>query len=81
MACTYILFSEKTGKFYTGSTHEDDSVIRLYAHNSGKTKSTKFGQPWKLVYEEKYITYTEARSREIFLKTGVGRKWIHENLK
>ena len=78
MACTYILRSAKTDKFYIGSSHEDNAYSRLKSHNSGKTRSTKFGRPWVIIHEETFLTYTEARKREIFLKTGQGRKWIKE---
>lgn len=78
MACTYVLRSLKTNKFYVGSSHEDSADSRLNSHNSGKTKSTKFGRPWVIIHEETFLTYTEARKREIFLKTGQGRKWIME---
>lgn len=80
MPCIYVLRSRVTGKHYTGSSREDDSVKRLQQHNSGKTKSIKSGIPWILVYEEKYSTYTEARKREIFLKSGIGRKFLKEKL-
>jgi len=80
MACTYIIYSKITDKFYTGSTREDSPVKRIDAHNKGTTRSTKHGRPWILAYEEKYGTYTEARRRELFLKTGVGRSWIKENV-
>ena len=61
-----------------GSSHEENANSRLNSHNSGKTKSTKFGRPWVIIHEETFLTYTEARKRELFLKTGQGRKWIKE---
>lgn len=64
------------GKSYTGSTHENDPNKRFQNHNSGKVKSTKSGRPWKLVYTEKFDNYTEARKRELFLKTGKGRELL-----
>ncbi len=79
MAITYILFSEKTGKYYTGSTRAE-VAYRISAHNNGKTRSTKAGRPWVLVYEEYHESYSEAQKREMFLKSGVGRKWLVENL-
>ena len=78
MPCVYILYSENSNKFYTGSSRDDIPDNRLKAHNSGKTKSTKSGLPWILIHDEQYPDYTEARKREIFLKSGVGRKWIKE---
>ena len=79
MACVYILYSKQKNQFYKGSSHEDDHLQRLKAHNSGKVKSTKSGIPWKLAHIEFFTDYSSARKRELFLKTGPGRKWIKEN--
>ena len=78
MPCVYILQSQKTNKFYIGSSHEDTADIRLKSHNSGKTRSTKFGRPWVIIHQESFSSYTEARKKELFLKSGQGRKWIKE---
>ena len=77
MSYTYILYSSSTNKFYIGSSRRD-SQTRLEEHNQGKTKSTKAGVPWQFVWEEEHLHYSEARKREIFLKSGVGRNWIKE---
>ncbi len=58
MFYVYILLSEKTGKFYIGST--GDLEDRLFRHNSGWSKSTKSGRPWQLVYSETFSTRSEA---------------------
>ena len=79
MATVYVLYSDKSGKHYVGSSREDSSIRRLESHNKGKVRSTKYGRPWKVVIEERYETYTEARKRELFLKSGQGRKWIAGN--
>ena len=50
------------------------------AHNAGKTRSTKHGIPWEVIHFEKFEKYSEAFEREMFLKSGVGRKWIKENI-
>ncbi len=78
MAITYILFSVGSKKFYTGSSHDDAVEKRLLMHNQGKVKSTKNGKPWQCICVEKYNLYTDARKRELFLKSGVGRKWVNE---
>lgn len=62
----YILLSEKTGKYYIGSTGDIDD--RLYRHNSGQSKYTKSGLPWRLVYSEEYATRGEAVKRENEIK-------------
>ena len=80
MAVTYILYSQKTNRFYTGSSRTG-AAGRLAAHNAGRTRSTKSGRPWVLVAEEQHPTYADAQQREKFLKSGIGRKWINENFR
>ncbi|HEY4512158.1 MAG TPA: GIY-YIG nuclease family protein [Candidatus Paceibacterota bacterium] len=79
MPITYILFSQKIDKFYVGASKNNDINFRLSYHNTSKVRSTKFGRPWAIVRVEPIMAYTDARKRELFLKSGVGRKWIAEN--
>jgi putative endonuclease len=65
-----VLKSEKDSKRYIGSTN--DLVRRLHQHNSGQVTSTKNRKPFMMIYHEEYITETEARLRERFLKTHKG---------
>ena len=46
---------------------------RVAEHNNGKSLSTKGKRPWRLVYNEKYLTRSEAASREKYLKSVKGR--------
>ncbi|QQG45588.1 MAG: GIY-YIG nuclease family protein [Candidatus Sungiibacteriota bacterium] len=78
MPCIYILYSRSKNRFYVGSTRDDRPFVRLDSHNHGKVRSTKAGRPWALTYQEYYSNYHQARKREIFLKSGVGRTWIKE---
>ena len=78
MPCIYILRSNTKQKFYIGSSKKEDAEFRLKEHNAGRVRSTKFGRPWSVVYQEKYTNYSEARKRELFLKSGQGRKWFLE---
>ncbi len=78
MACIYVLISEKTKKFYIGSSRENNADLRFMAHNAGRTRSTKAGRPWRLVFEESCTDYTAARQRENFFKTGQGRRLLKE---
>ena len=80
MACIYVIYSKTRKKTYTGSSHDDNPSDRLKSHNYGKTRSTKNGKPWMIIHIENFDNYTEARKRELFLKSGVGRKWIKENI-
>ena len=78
MAYVYVLYNKDYNRHYIGSTRDLDA--RIKAHRSGKVRSTKAYRPWDLVYQEKFDDYSEARKRELFLKSGVGRKWISENI-
>jgi len=62
------------GRLYIGYT--EDIAERLNSHNSGKVRSTKAYKPYLIAYKEEYENKTEARKREIFLKSGKGREFI-----
>ena len=76
----YVLWSYKLHKRYVGSTGERPED-RLIKHNHSKTPFTSTGIPWILIHSESFPTLREARKRELFLKSGVGRKWLDENIK
>ena len=78
MPCVCILYSRSTGRFYVGSSRKGSADERLKSHNAGKSKSTKAGRSWNLIYEEQCSDYTDARKKENYLKSGVGRRWIKE---
>ena len=79
MYYVYILLSEKDGKFYTGSTN--DLKRRFNEHNSGQVDSTKNRLPMKLIYYEACIDEIDARAREKYLKSGMGKRYIRNRLK
>ncbi len=66
--------SEVNGYFYVGLTHSVSN--RVIQHNKGMTRSTKPYRPWKLFFFEKYETRAEARNREKYLKSGIGKDYI-----
>ena len=70
----YILYSDKTDKYYVGQT--EDIQNRLTQHNSGRNKSTKSGLPWVVKYTEEFLTKAEAAKREIEIKNKKSRKYI-----
>ncbi|MCD6283682.1 GIY-YIG nuclease family protein [bacterium] len=80
MYFVYVLKSKKDKKFYTGITN--DLQRRITQHNQGKfsTPSTRYRGPFTLVYFEKVNTRTEAREREKYLKSGVGREFLKSKL-
>ncbi len=63
----YILFSQSTGKFYTGQTQNIEN--RIIEHNSGETKSIKAGFPWKIVWKQELPTRAEAMALEKKIKS------------
>lgn len=67
MYTTYILKSDKNGKYYVGSTGHIEK--RITQHNSGYSRYTKNKGPFKLVYSENYQTGSEAKKREYYLKS------------
>ena len=79
MAFVYVLKSLKNGKRYIGSTNWTPEE-RLKKHNYGSNQFTKRNGPFELIYQESYANKTEARKRENFLKSGVGRKFLDEIL-
>ena len=62
----YVLESESTGRYYTGST--DDLTKRLDYHNRGLSPWTRGRGPWRLAYIEPYPTRGAAMQRERQLK-------------
>lgn len=72
MYYVYILYSRIKRQRYIGYT--DDLRRRIDEHNSGKTKSTILGKPWKLIYYQGFLSKTDARREELFLKSGKGRE-------
>ena len=73
---TYILYSMRLDRYYVG--HTGDLTTRIKRHNQGLTRSTKGGIPWQLVYEESYLSRSEAMHREHIIKKWKSRKLIEE---
>ncbi|MCB9033222.1 MAG: GIY-YIG nuclease family protein [Chitinophagales bacterium] len=70
----YVLKSVNFNRFYIGMS--GDVEKRLKEHNAGYTKSTKAYIPWILFFKEVHSDRIEARKREKYLKSGVGREYI-----
>ena len=78
----YFATSVTTNKTYVGSTSKEHEV-RVKEHNSGSNKWSKLNKPLKLVYFEKYECVKDARDRENYYKTGIGKaikKLIVDNI-
>ncbi len=75
---TYILKSKKDGKIYTGYTK--DLRKRLMQHNKGLSTYTKGRGPFILIYYEACLLESKAKSREEFLKSGMGKRYLKNRL-
>lgn len=76
---TYILQSQKSGKFYTGYT--SDLRKRFKEHNEGKSTYTRSRGPYELIYYEACLNEQDARARELYLKAGKGKRFLKYRLK
>ncbi|MFZ2522126.1 MAG: GIY-YIG nuclease family protein [Minisyncoccia bacterium] len=79
MIYTYILKSKKNGRLYTGSTN--DLRKRLKQHNEGKSTFTRRDKPFEVIYYEACLDDHDARIREIYLKTGMGKRYLKNRLR
>ena len=73
MFTVYILEDEE-GKLYKGMS--SNFQRRFSEHKRGKTITTRKMNGLKLIYCEKYDNFDEARKREKYFKTAVGRRFI-----
>ena len=76
---TYILHSASKDRFYVG--HTSDLKDRFKRHNSGKSKSTKHGVPWTIVYTKEFNTKSEAYQFEMLIKSKKSRDYIFRLIK
>ena len=74
-AYVYVLRSLKNKKRYVGSTRLKPEE-RFQQHHHGSNKWTKQNGPFELIYSEEFMTFSEARKRENFFKSGVGRNHL-----
>jgi putative endonuclease len=74
----YVLRSLKDGNLYTGYT--PDLRSRLAAHQAGAAHSTRDRRPLQLIYYEAYLLPKDAKAREVFLKSGSGKRYIRKQM-
>jgi putative endonuclease len=79
MFYTYVIRSKKDFHLYTGSTK--DLRKRFREHNDGKVVSTRGRGPFELIYYEGCINEQDARMREKYLKSGMGKRYLKNRLK
>lgn len=76
---TYLLLSEKDGKWYTGATQ--DLRKRLKMHNNNEILSTKKRGPFTLIYYEACRNQCDSFMKEKYLKLGMDKRFIKNRIK
>jgi putative endonuclease len=79
MYCVYVIQSQKDKHFYTGLTSGLQNRFR--EHNAGRVSSTKGRSPFELIYYEACLNEQDALSREKYLKSGMGKRYLRNRLK
>jgi len=54
---------------------------RLSEHNKGENRSTKAYKPFVLIYSEQTESREEARMKEKYYKSGIGKEFLKSLLK
>lgn len=76
----YVLQSATSKQWYIGMT--SDLRKRLSEHNSGMfTSWTKGRGPFSVIYFEGCSNKGDARSRELYLKSGMGRRYLKNRIR
>lgn len=79
MFYTYVLKSKKDCNFYTGYT--SNLKLRFKQHENGDIFSTRSRRPLQLIYYESCLNEEDARAREKYLKSGMGKRYLKNRLK
>ena len=74
MYVVYILYSLLKDQYYIG--HTSNLEDRLKRHNAGRSKATKAGVPWEIVYTQIFSTKSEAYRRELAIKAKKSKDYI-----
>ena len=75
MFYVYIIYSEKSNKYYTGQTN--DYLLRLQEHNRGESFYTKFHRPWELVL----VLSKKTRGESLILEKKIKNIGTNERLR
>jgi putative endonuclease len=74
MHTVYALKSQTRNYMYVGMTANLER--RLFQHNTGHEKTTRPYAPFTLLWVEVFPSRAEARMREKYLKSGVGKEFL-----
>jgi len=70
----YALKNLRDGNLYIGISQNPEK--RVETHNRGKTESTRSRRPFVLIYKESCNSLKEARQKEKYYKSGIGREFL-----
>jgi putative endonuclease len=73
----YALKSLSRKYIYVGLTN--NLARRFDEHQKGKVQSTKAYVPFKILYTESFDTRIEARKREKYFKSGIGKEFLKKS--
>jgi putative endonuclease len=79
MFYVYALRSLSRNYIYVGLT--DNLDRRIAQHNLGLNPTTKSYRPFELIWSDSFPTRSEARLREKYLKSGVGKTFLKSLLR
>ncbi len=74
MFSVYAIKSLEKKYIYVGLT--SNVKKRINQHNKGKERTTKPYLPFKVIYQETFKTRIEARKKEKYLKSGIGKEYL-----
>ena len=75
----YVLYNSSKNFIYIG--YSENPKKRFSEHNFSRVKSTKAYTPLKLIFYEAYSAKSDAKRREMYLKSNKGRTTLITMLK
>ncbi len=72
----FVYAISSTGRNYIYVGMSNDVNRRFLEHNAGENRSTKAYKPFILIYTEAFNTRIEAREKEKYLKSGIGKEYL-----
>jgi len=76
MVKVYILYSRSLNRYYIG--HSSNLEDRLERHNRGRSKYTKGGKPWELIWVMVCDTRSEAMKLERKIKKRGANRFLED---
>ncbi|HQW06828.1 MAG: GIY-YIG nuclease family protein [Flavobacteriales bacterium] len=71
---TYAISSLSANYIYVGLCN--DAQARIARHQGGRERTTRPYRPFVVLITEEYVDRTNARTREKYLKSGVGKDYL-----